>query len=273
MESKRILFVSQEISPYLPENQISKSALEIAKKMNEIGHEVRVFMPRFGVINERRHQLHEVIRLSGINIIINDMDLPLVIKVASVPTTRMQVYFIDNDEFFKRKATYFNTEHKFFDDNAERTVFFCKGVIETVKKLGWKPDIIHVHGWMASMLPVYLKTFHADDPLFIDSKIVMSIYDYGFEGQLHNNFINALEYDGFDAQVVEGANPPNFKNLMITSTNFVDATIKADDKIDADVLAHIKANNIPLMEGAHLTAQPQDIEAFYENTVLEESVA
>ena len=171
MENKRILYISQEIHPYLPENDISRASLALPKKMNELGHQVRVFMPRFGVINERRHQLHEVIRLSGINIVVNDIDMPLIIKVASVPQARMQVYFIDNDEYFKRKATIYDENRQLFSDNDERTIFFAKGVIETVKKLGWKPDIIHIHGWMTSLVPLYLKQFSYDDPLFENSKI------------------------------------------------------------------------------------------------------
>src|SRR6056300_350913 len=137
MEKKKILFVSQEITPYLPENEISRAALELPKKMNEMGHEVRIFMPRFGVINERRHQLHEVIRLSGMNIVVNDVDMPLIIKVASIPKERMQVYFIDNEEYFKRRAILRDDKDKLFEDNDERAIFFANGVIEAVKKLNW----------------------------------------------------------------------------------------------------------------------------------------
>jgi starch synthase len=166
MDSKRVLFVSQEIHPYLPENTISSTTLALAKKTNDSGHQVRVFMPRFGVINERRHQLHEVIRLSGMNVVINDMDMPLIIKVASVPGARMQVYFIDNEEYFKRKATYADADGNQFEDNDERTLFFSKGAIDTVEKLGWKPDVIHVHGWMSSLVPMYLRLVPKRKSLF-----------------------------------------------------------------------------------------------------------
>ena len=177
MEKKKILFISQEISPFLPKSEISTAARNLAQGIQEAGKEIRVFMPRFGVINERRHQLHEVIRLSGMNMIIDDTDHPLIIKVASIQPARMQVYFIDNEDYFKRKATLTDEDGKLFSDNDERAIFFAKGVIETVKKLNWAPDIIHVHGWMASLLPLYIKEYYSDEPLFSESKIITSVYN------------------------------------------------------------------------------------------------
>ena len=184
MNGKRILFVSSELVPYLPENQVSLMSYESPRVVNGNGGQIRIFMPRYGNINERRHQLHEVIRLSGMNLVINDMDMPLIIKVASIPKERIQVYFIDNEEYFKRKATFFDVEGKLFEDNDERAIFFAKGVVETVKKLNWAPDVIHVHGWMASLLPLYLRTYYKDEPIFADAKIVTSLYEQGFEGSL-----------------------------------------------------------------------------------------
>ncbi len=157
MEKKKILFISQEISPFLPKSEISNTARSLAQGIQEAGKEIRVFMPRFGVINERRHQLHEVIRLSGMNLIIDDADHPLIIKVASISSARMQVYFIDNDEFFKRKNTLVDDSKKEHKDNDERSIFFNRGVLETVKKLGWQPDVIHCSGWMTSLMPLYIK--------------------------------------------------------------------------------------------------------------------
>ena len=157
MKDKRILYVSSEVIPYLPETEISSMSFEAPRMVNSNKGQIRIFMPRYGNINERRHQLHEVIRLSGMNLVINDMDVPLIIKVASIPKERMQVYFIDNEDYFKRKATFSDEKGNFFSDNDERAIFFAKGVIETVKKLNWSPDIIHVHGWLASFLPLYLK--------------------------------------------------------------------------------------------------------------------
>lgn len=167
MNGKKILFVSSELVPYLPENEVSQMSYEAPRMVNGNGGQIRIFMPKYGNINERRHQLHEVIRLSGMNLVINDMDMPLIIKVASIPKERIQVYFIDNEEYFKRKATFTDAKGDLFPDNDERAIFFAKGVVETVKKLNWTPDIIHVHGWMASLLPLYLKKFYADEPLFL----------------------------------------------------------------------------------------------------------
>src|SRR6056297_2237944 len=198
MNGKKILFVSSELVPYLPENEVSLMSYETPRMVNSNGGQIRIFMPRFGNINERRHQLHEVIRLSGLNMVVNDLDMPLIIKVASIPKERMQVYFIDNEDYFKRKAMYSDEDGELFEDNDERAVFFAKGVIETVKKLNWAPDIIHVNGWMASLLPLYLKEFYKTEPLFTESKIVTSVYNQSFEGTLDKKMINKVAFDGID---------------------------------------------------------------------------
>src|SRR5437016_2328075 len=165
MRKARVLFISSEIHPYLDLNEQSKVARFLPQGIQEKGREIRTFMPRYGCINERRHQLHEVIRLSGMNLIIDDSDHPLIIKVASIQSARMQVYFIDNEDYFARKETLTDAKGKMFDDNDERSIFFCRGVIETVKKLGWAPDIIHCHGWLTSLLPMYIKRSFRDNPL------------------------------------------------------------------------------------------------------------
>ena len=172
MEKNKILYVTQEINPFLIQSEISNLVRTLSQGVHETDKEIRIFMPRFGVINERRHQLHEVIRLSGMNLIINDYDHPLIIKVASIPQIRIQVYFIDNEEFFKRKFVFNGEDGKFFNDNDERSMFFCKGVLETVKKLGWVPEIIHCHGWMSALMPVYLKTQYQNDPHFSNAKVI-----------------------------------------------------------------------------------------------------
>ena len=196
MEDKRILYVSSEVVPYLAENEVSLMSYDVPKMVNDKGGQIRIFMPRYGNINERRHQLHEVIRLSGMNLVVNDVDMPLIIKVASIPKERIQVYFIDNDEYFKRKATFSDEEGVLYPDNDERAIFFAKGVVETVKKLNWVPDIIHVHGWMASMLPVYLKNFYKDEALFSETKIISSVYSQSFEGSLDAKMIDKIKFDG-----------------------------------------------------------------------------
>lgn len=193
MKDKKILYVSSEVVPYLPETEISSMSFDAPRMVNSRGGQIRIFMPRYGNINERRHQLHEVIRLSGMNLVINDLDMPLIIKVASIPKERMQVYFIDNEDYFKRKATLTDEDGKLFPDNDERAIFFAKGVIETVKKLNWSPDVIHVHGWLASLLPLYLKQYYANEPLFGHSKIVTSVYNSGYEGSLDANMMQKVK--------------------------------------------------------------------------------
>jgi starch synthase len=189
MEKKRVLLVTQEMDPYLVLTEIGNIVKKIAPFVHDNGLEVRILMPRFGIINERRNRLHEVVRLSGINIIIDDEDHPLLIKVASLPGARIQVYFLDNEDFFKRKQIYRDDEEVFFDDNSERMIFFCKGVLETVRKFGWAPDIIHCHGWMSSLLPVYIKTVYGKDPVFSHTKTIMSVYESDFSEKLPEYFL------------------------------------------------------------------------------------
>jgi starch synthase len=193
MEPKRLLFVAQEMDPYLALTEMSSLVKKLAPMAADNGWEVRVLMPRFGVINERRNRLHEVVRLSGINIIIDDLDYPLIIKVASLPGTRIQVYFLDNEEFFKRKMVFRDEDDNFFEDNGERMIFFCKSLIETVRKFGWTPNIIHCHGWFTSLIPLYLKTHYAKDPLFTNSKIIYSIYDRDFDEKLKKGFLKKVK--------------------------------------------------------------------------------
>ncbi len=174
-EKKRILIITHELSPFLEETNQSNLLLNLASKCVENDYEVRVLMPKFGVINERRHRLHEVVRLSGINITVNDEDYPLIIKVASIPKKRIQVYFMDNEDLFKRKNVYYDDENTFFADNHERMVFFCKGALETVKKFGWPPDIIHCNGWITAPIPMYLKTAYKNEAVFANSKCIYTI--------------------------------------------------------------------------------------------------
>ncbi len=204
MSKKRVLIVTQEMEPYTTLSAISAIARKLPQYVQEHGMEIRVLMPRFGVINERRHRLHEVVRLSGMNIIVDEDDYPLIIKVASLPGTRMQVYFLDNEEFFKRKQVFEDADGKPFEDNADRMIFFCKGVLETVKKFGWAPDLIHCHGWMTSLIPLYLQKAYQNEPIFQNSKIVYSVYEETMEKELSERFsqkasINNLEPDDLKA--------------------------------------------------------------------------
>lgn len=248
MKDKRVLVVSSEVVPYLPENELSTTSFEAAKMIHNKGGQTRIFMPRFGLINERRHQLHEVIRLSGMNLVINDMDMPLIIKVASIPKERMQVYFIDNDEYFKRKALFSDEDNNLFDDNDERAIFFAKGVVETVKKLNWAPDIIHVHGWMASLLPLYIKEYYKDDPLFAESKIVTSLYNNGFDGTLNNHFIEKVRFDNIAEEKIETISKPNYTNILINAVENSDAVIKASEELPEDVIEYLETSEKPVLD-------------------------
>ena len=247
MKDKRILYVSSEVVPYLPETEISSTAFNVAKNAHSKGVQTRIFMPRFGVINERRHQLHEVIRLSGMNLIINDMDMPLIIKVASIPKERMQVYFIDNEEYFKRKAVFTDEDDQLFTDNDERAIFFAKGVVETVKKLNWAPDIIHVHGWMASLLPLYLKKYYSEEPLFADSKIVTSVYNKDLTGTLNTELSEKIMFDRIESEDVADLKEPNFEGLLKTAISNSDAVVYGSDEVSDDLVAAIDAQNIPTL--------------------------
>ena len=268
MNGKKILFVSSELMPYLPETQVSQMSYETPKMVNGKGGQIRIFMPRYGNINERRHQLHEVIRLSGMNLVINDMDMPLIIKVASIPKERIQVYFIDNEEYFKRKATFTDVDGKLFPDNDERAIFFAKGVVETVKKLNWSPDIIHVHGWMASLVPLYLKQFYADEPLFADSKVVTSVYGNGFEGELNTDIVNKIGFDGISNDKIENLTAPNYNNMLKVAVDYSDAIILASEEVKEELNNYIANLDKPVLSYVPLQEFEEAYTNFYSNEVL-----
>ncbi len=241
MENTRILFVSQAITPYLPEDHLSKIGRYLPQGIQEKGKEIRTFMPKFGSINERRNQLHEVIRLSGMNLIIDDTDHPLIIKVASIQAARMQVYFIDNEDYFHRKHTFSNDKGEEFDDNDERTIFFARGVLETVKKLRWAPHIIHCHGWFTSLIPLYVKKSYRDDPIFADSRIVYSVYDEPFEQPFSSSFIRKLDYDGIVAEDLRHIEKQaNYTGLNKLAIEQADAVIQGSETIDPNLLSFIR---------------------------------
>ncbi|MBF4472669.1 glycogen/starch synthase [Flavobacterium sp. HJJ] len=247
MKDKRILYVSSEVVPYLAENEVSLMSYDVPKMINDQGGQIRIFMPRYGNINERRHQLHEVIRLSGMNLVVNDLDMPLIIKVASIPKERIQVYFIDNEEYFKRKATFADEEGVMYPDNDERAIFFAKGVVETVKKLNWVPDIIHVHGWMAAMLPVYMKHFYKNEALFSDTKIVTSVYSQSFDGILDAEMINKVRFDGIPDEAIAELEVPNYENIMKTTVRNSDAVIIASDGLSPSLTKFIESSSKPFL--------------------------
>ena len=247
MEDKRILYVSSEVVPYLAENEVSLLSYDVPKMINDQGGQIRIFMPRYGNINERRHQLHEVIRLSGMNLVVNDLDMPLIIKVASIPKERIQVYFIDNDEYFKRKATFSDEEGVLYSDNDERAIFFAKGVVETVKKLNWVPDIIHVHGWMASLLPIYMKHYYKDEALFSETKIVTSVYSQSFEGSLDAEMINKIKFDGVPQDAIQELELPNYENLIKAAIKHSDGVIIASENVSGSLTKFIQSSEKPFL--------------------------
>src|SRR5512133_2336177 len=222
MEKKKVLFISQEITPYLPESEIADIGRYLPQGIQERGKEIRTFMPRFGNVNERRNQLHEVIRLSGMNLIINDNDHPLIIKVASIQAARMQVYFIDNEDYFQRKFATSNDEGVEFDDNDERAIFFARGVLETVIKLRWSPDIIHCHGWFTGMIPLFVKKTYKDNPLFANSKIIYSVYKDEFQTPLNSLMASKIAEDGIDINEISKLNEPTFVNLSKLAIDYSD---------------------------------------------------
>lgn len=269
MKDKRILYVSSEVIPYLPETEISSMSFEAPRMVNSHGGQIRIFMPRFGNINERRHQLHEVIRLSGMNLVINDLDMPLIIKVASIPKERMQVYFIDNEDYFKRKATLTDEEGNLFPDNDERAIFFAKGVIETVKKLNWSPDIIHVNGWLSSMLPLYLRNYYGNEPLFSDAKIVTSVYNQDFDGTLDTNMHKKVLFDGLETEQVKHLKKPTYVNLMKTAVDNSDAAIIAGDNIPEELKKYLSKLDKPVLEYKNREEFAAAYQEFYNKQVLQ----
>jgi starch synthase len=253
MKNRKILYVSSEVVPYLPENEISSMSFEIPKMVNKQGGQIRIFMPKYGNINERRHQLHEVIRLSGLNLVVNDLDMPLIIKVASIPKERIQVYFIDNEEYFNRKATFKDSGDKLFKDNDERCIFFAKGVLETIKRLNWSPDIIHIHGWMSALLPIYLKENFKNEPIFQKSKIVTSLYANEFEKSLNNDMIDKVLFDEIDKKNISDLIEPTYENLTRIAINYSDGIILGSENISPKTIKFLKDYKNPI-----LNFQPKD---------------
>lgn len=240
--------------------------------IQEKGKEIRTFMPRYGCINERRNQLHEVIRLSGMNLIINDTDHPLIIKVASIQSARMQIYFIDNEDFFQRKFTLTDKNGECFDDNDERAVFFSRGVIETVKKLGWAPDIVHCSGWFSSFLPLYFKTVLKENPLFSDAKVIFSIFDDDFAGQLNKDIVKKLKAKEMTDTDLEFYIEPNYVNLCKAAVNFSDGVIFSSDKINPDVEQYVLNSEKTLLKIQSMESYIDEHNDFYDEILVSESV-
>ena len=273
MTKKKILFISQEITPYLEENELGSFGRYLPQGIQEKGKEIRTFMPKFGCINERRNQLHEVIRLSGMNLIIDDNDHPLIIKVASIQAARMQVYFIDSEDFFQRKAIFHDKESgEFFKDNDERAIFFARGVLETVKKLGWVPDIIHCHGWMTSLIPLYIKTSYSKEPIFENSKVVFSLYDNEFKPALNKEFSNKAMMDGISEEAIADYSETSFNGLNIAAMNASDAVIKASENINTELEDHFSSIDKPSLDYQDPENYVDAYSDFYDEILASEEV-
>lgn len=245
---KRILFIANEMSPYLELTDFAETVNKLAIKANESGMEVRCIMPRFGVINERRHRLHEVVRLSGINVTIDNDDYPLVIKVASLPNARLQIYFLDNEDFFKRKSIFHDEKENWFDDNGLRTVLFCKGALETVKKFGWPPDIIHCSGWMTGLIPMFIKNAYKKEPVFSNSKIVYTIGQTTFKEKLGNDFLKIASInDHITKKELEPFKDANNLAMFRGGATYADAITFGADKVDkklVDQFSKVKGKKV-----------------------------
>ena len=273
--AKKILFINQEIVPYVPDSNLSLMGKALPQAMQDAGHEIRTFMPKWGIINERRGQLHEVIRLSGMNLIIDDTDHPLIIKVASIQQARMQVYFIDNDEYFTHRHKYGNA-HGEYSDNAERCVFFARGVIETIRKLRWKPDVVYCQGWFSAISPIYIKKTFAEDPCFRGVKVVFDMFDNGFEGHMASNFYRTVKREGvLKADLIEVKDKPvDYVSLCKLAVKFSDGLIITDNTPAAEeVKAYAESRGIHILDATDEELDIKKYDDFFElfnNNSIEE---
>lgn len=271
MKKRKVLFISQEMTPFLPESEMAKFSGELALSIMSAGNEIRNFMPRYGLVNERRHQLHEVIRLSGINLIVNNMDYPLIIKVASIQPSRMQVYFVENEDFFKRKALYGDITTPFFADNDERVIFFSKGVIETVKKLGWAPEIIICNGWKASLVPLYLKTIYKNEPLFARSKVVVTLFNEAVENSLTKDFAKKVASDNINLQYLKPVKEGKLTGLYELAVEMADGVMAGTPRLASSLRKIYETSEVPKLD--YIEHAEERIEAFhaFADEVIEKS--
>lgn len=262
---KRVLFVNSEMTPYLADSELSLYCRSLAQGVQERHTEIRSFMPRYGLVNERKNQLHEVIRLSGMNLIIGDVDRPLIIKVASLPSARMQVYFIDNEDYFRRKALYNDADGNPFKDNGERAVFFARGVLETVKKLRWSPDIIHCSGWISNVLPVYLKHCYKDDPIFTNSKVVTTLFDDVIDGVVSDSLAESILYQNLTKNDVQPLlEAPTGINLAKLAIGNSDAVVIGNSHVDKRLIDYAGTLSIPVMtHDCNVADQAEQYKNFY----------
>ena len=263
----KILFISQEIFPYLPESEISNQSRYLPQAVQERGRETRTFMPKFGLVNERRNQLHEVIRLSGMNLIIDDIDHPLIIKVASIQSARLQIYFIDNDDYFQRKNTVKDDADNEYKDNDERSIFFVRGVMETVKKLRWTPDIIHCQGWMTAVAPLYIKKAYNDDPFFKKSKVVYSLFDDEFKSAFNSDFGKKLTLEGILPEHLESISGDEIDYTAVSklAIDFSDGVIQSHKTVNPELVDYVKKKKIKFLPFVEAEDYVDDYIKFYDS--------
>ncbi|MGB4577201.1 MAG: glycogen/starch synthase [Paludibacter sp.] len=265
----KVLYISQEIFPYLPESEIANMGRYLPQAVQDRNRETRTFMPKFGAVNERRNQLHEVIRLSGMNLIIDDTDHPLIIKVASIQAARMQVYFIDNEDYFHRKNTIADENGEEYEDNDERTIFFVRGVMETVKKLRWTPDIIHCQGWMTALAPLYIKKAYNQDPFFKHSKVVYSVFDDEFKKPFRSLFAERLLLEGIEKKHVLQVKDKviDYVALSKLAIDFSDGVIQSSSRINQNIVDYVKEKKIKYLPYVQNEDYADDYVRFYDSLV------
>ena len=264
--AKKILFINQEIAPYVPDSELSLLGRDLPHSIQEQGFEIRTFMPKWGNINERRGQLHEVIRLSGMNLIIDETDHPLIIKVATIQSVKVQVYFIDNDDYFSRRQMDKDETGADYADNGERAIFFARGVLETVKKLRWVPDIIHCQGWMSAVVPFYIKTAYHDEPSFTNTKVVTSLYANSMTSQLDPNFKRCLEFRDATEELLKPYKEQfYFDELSKLAIDYSDGVVAAVKDVNKDLLGYAGEKNIPVLNYSEDNIG-ENMKAFY-NTI------
>ncbi|MDR1847026.1 MAG: glycogen/starch synthase [Bacteroidales bacterium] len=268
----RILYINQETYPYTPETKFSTYGRFLPQVIHDHHEkEVRVFMPNFGNINERKNQLHEVLRLSGLNIVIDKTDHPLLIKVASIPSARLQVYFIDNEDYFRRKFDVRDANGEMFEDNPARSIFFAHGVLETIKKLSWKPSVIHCSGWFSALVPFYVKrTSFRNNPYFSDSKVVISLFNDDFSEILNETLIRKLKHDGATAKDLDYYKVPDYISLMKAAINYSDGVVLADENANPVLLDHAKKMKKPIVEYAQMPDIVPQINELYDSIIVDD---
>ncbi|WP_339925386.1 glycogen/starch synthase [uncultured Cyclobacterium sp.] len=262
MSKLRILYVASEINPFLQTSEVANFVRALPQAMQEKGMEIRILVPRFGLINERKNRLHEVVRLSGINISVGEEEKPLIIKVASIPNAKLQVYFIDNEDYFQRKSVFFDKQNKFYEDNDERAIFFCKGVLETVKKLGWAPDIVHCNDWMTSLIPLYLKTTYKNEPLFKETKSIYAIYNNGFSHKFGDDLFDKIKMVDIDDTLLAPLKSKDYEGFVKLGMEYADVVVKGED-ISESLAAMIQESSKEKQFEINSDEQDELFESYY----------